>query len=166
MPYRVLLVCTGNTCRSPMAEAILSDLLKSRAGAFEISSAGLFAPEGGEANDRAVEVMREEGLDLSEHRTRRLTRDLVERADLILVMERSQRAWIKARHPGAAEKTFTIAEYAWPGEDEDIGDPIGGDLDEYRKTAAKLRRALEQVAEKLAAGPVPGGPGQETGPSV
>jgi protein-tyrosine-phosphatase len=92
---RVLLVCTGNTCRSPMAAALLRDAANKHpdffASGIEINSAGTTAISGASATPLAVKVMKKRGIDLDGHRATRLTRDVTERADLILTMARGHK---------------------------------------------------------------------------
>lgn len=157
MAYRILLVCSGNTCRSPMAGAILRDLLSERgggrAGEFIVESAGLAAAGGEAAHADAVAVMQEQGLDLGDHAARRLDPEMVAEADLILTMTRSHKAAVLEMHPRAIEKTFTLLEYAYDDPAADVQDPWGQGREVYRRTAAELRRALAAVAEKLLADP-------------
>lgn len=147
MKYNILLVCTGNTCRSPMAEVILKQLLAERGVPMTVTSAGTAAMNGSSAAHNAMQVMREEGLDLSGHRSTLLTRDLVEDADLILTMSSTHKDTIRAMNPAAIEKTFSLKEFV--GEAGDVEDPVGQSVEVYRQTAASLRRLLEKSLEKL-----------------
>lgn len=160
LAYRILLVCSGNTCRSPMAGAILRDLLAQRAGqraaTFVVETAGTDAYPGQQANAEAIAVMREQGLDLGGHLTRRLDAAMVAEADLILTMDRSHKQAVLRLHPRAAEKTFTLFEYAHSEPGKDVEDPFGRGREVYRATAAELRRALAAVVDKLLADPFPG----------
>ena len=149
----ILLVCTGNTCRSPMAEILCRQLLAERLGvepaALEehgwiVMSAGIAAMAGGRASPEAVEAMDEFPLDLSGHETQPLTEPLVRNADFIYTMTRSHREAIVAEWPGAAERTFQLSP-----EGSDVSDPIGGPLEQYRACAAEIRRHLEARLEQL-----------------
>lgn len=134
---RILLVCTGNTCRSPMAEVIARDLLAGQPG-VSVSSAGVFAGEGAPASAEAVEAMAAEGLDLSGHRSQPLTAQLVEEADVIFTMTEAHRQAVLSAVPDADGKTQRL------DPQQDVADPIGGPLSEYQQAAAMIRRALQQ----------------------
>lgn len=156
MAYRILLVCSGNTCRSPMAGAILRDLLAGRAGEFIVETAGTLAVPGEEATPDAVAVMAEQGLDLRGHKAQRLEPGMVAQADLILTMTRAHKEAVLRLHPRAAEKTFTLLEFAHNGTETDIRDPLHQGREAYRQTAATLRRALAAVVDKLLSNPFGG----------
>ncbi len=149
----ILFVCTGNTCRSPMAESLarklLADRLQCRVEELEdrgviVQSAGLSAMPGGGAAQEAVEVMSGFGLDLSQHESQTLTGQMVRYADMILPMTRSHRQAILQQWPEAGPRTELLAV-----DQSDIVDPIGGPPEVYRKCAARLREELEARIAKL-----------------
>ncbi|MGH7586388.1 MAG: low molecular weight protein arginine phosphatase [Gemmatimonadales bacterium] len=149
---KLLLVCTGNTCRSPLAEAILRRELEARGVAgVTVSSAGTGAWDGVPASEGSYLVGLEHGLDLSNHRARLLTRELVEEADLILTMGRSHVA--RAEALGGAGRTQLLGEFAGrDGPSAEVRDPFGGELEQYREAYRDLASLLAAVAERLAEG--------------
>jgi protein-tyrosine-phosphatase len=146
---RVVLVCTGNICRSPLAEALLQQALKDRGvEGVTVSSAGTGAWDGAPASEGAYLVGLERGLDLSGHRARLLTREVVDQADVILTMARHHRA--RVQELGGEGRVFVLGEYAGRAPDEgEVSDPFGGDLDVYRRTAEELEQLVTAVADRL-----------------
>jgi len=131
----LLLVCTGNTCRSPIAEAIALDLLSGDSDAV-VSSAGVSAGPGAAATPEAVAAAGELGLDLTGHRSRPLTAQAVADADRILTMTAAHRDLVLRVAPEAADRTSVL------DDDGDIADPFGGTLADYRAAAEQIKTAL------------------------
>ena len=119
-------------------------------GDFEVMSAGIAALEGDPASAHAVTAMAEAGLDISGHRAVRLTRELVEGADLVLTMTGRHKEAILKLAPGSEGKVYTIGEFTGRGRDYEIPDPFGLSLEEYRKAARELQGAAKEIAERLA----------------
>lgn len=162
MKRKVLFVCTGNTCRSPMAAALMRALAAQRGVDVEVASAGTAAIPGLPATAHAVAALAEQGVDLGDHRSQPLTAELVAAADLVLTMTARHKERVLDLAPDAAGKVFTLAEYAG-GDPGDVPDPFGGDLEEYRKTAAALAPMVRAALERLVAGAAPAAsPGEGT----
>jgi protein-tyrosine-phosphatase len=146
---RILLVCTGNICRSPLAAALLERALAERGiDGIAVSSAGTGAWDGAPASEGAYLVGLERGLDLSGHRARLLTRELVDAADLVLTMARHLRA--RVDELGGEGHVFVLGEYAGrDGDDAEVSDPFGGDLDVYRDTCSELEGLLQAAVDRI-----------------
>lgn len=145
--WNLLFVCTGNTCRSPMAEQIARKLLAERLDVpanqlkdqrVIVRSAGVFASDGNPASPEAVTVMKQQNLDLSKHQTRALTVDLLQDADVIFTMTERHRDAVVHLLPRAADKTFRL------DPQRDVDDPVGGPATLYAQTAAQIREAIQK----------------------
>jgi len=155
MTHRVrslLLVCTGNTCRSPMGEALLAQRFRDAGLDTVVQSAGLGAAEGCAATPEATEIAREFGVDLAAHRSEPLDADMVESADLILTMTQSQLDCLRIRFPSAEGKSDTLLGYAYDSHSAsaDIEDPLGRGTSAYRAAAEVMVRAFEVVVKRVA----------------
>lgn len=131
----ILIVCVGNICRSPIAEAVLAQQYPNKT----IDSAGLSAVVGNGADPNALAVMNALGIDMSAHIAKQIDETLVKRADLILTMSTNQTKWIIERWPHCRGKTFRIGHWL----DKDIADP-------YQQQKSAFKRAREDIVASIA----------------
>jgi protein-tyrosine phosphatase len=129
-PNAVLLVCTGNVCRSPMAEALLR---------------GLLAPVGAPADPHAVELMSERGLDITTHRARQLTAKILDDFPVVLVMDAGHRELMASRFRAARDRTWRIGEWS----EFDVPDPIGGERLDFERALVLIDQGLADWVDRL-----------------
>ena len=140
----VLVVCVGNICRSPMAEVLLQEALKDRPD-ISVSSAGIGALAGYPAAEHSVALMAERSLDISEHRARQLTKELIAATDLILVMEARHKRAIDLQDPTARGKVHRLCEW----QDREIPDPYQQPRKAFEETLALIEMGVQDWAEKI-----------------
>ncbi|WP_201620019.1 low molecular weight protein-tyrosine-phosphatase [Psychrobacter maritimus] len=137
----ILVVCVGNICRSPMAEALLKQRYPDKA----IDSAGVGALVGHPADPAALEIMTERQLDITNHMAKQIDENLAKKADLIFTMSDSQTKWIEERWPFCRGKTFKLGHW----QDKDIADPYKHDMSAFKTAYQDIVDGLEQWAGKI-----------------
>lgn len=145
----VLFVCTGNTCRSPMAEQIFKEQTKDLSA--HASSAGLDAKSGSPINPKAADALTHLGFTPIEHSSSLVSTEAVEKAGVILTFTQNQKSELGQRFPSAIEKLFTISEYANSGAEtsNDVADPYGKSAEVYRETAETISSLVEVIVSSL-----------------
>ncbi|GAF12790.1 low molecular weight protein tyrosine phosphatase [Bacillus sp. JCM 19046] len=138
---RVLFVCTGNTCRSPLAEVYLNHLASDQ---YEAKSAGVFAGVGAPISTGSAAVLQEEGI-VFNHRSQPVSAELMEWADVVLTMSSSHKQLLNERYP---RKSIQTLKEAVGDEASDIADPFGGSIEQYLATANEIKSAIERFLKQ------------------
>lgn len=144
MGKKLLFICTGNTCRSPMAEGLAREMF---GDLVQISSAGMAAWEGEQISAQALEILKEQNVDLSKHSARQITDELMANADWVIPMTQAQEEGLKRLFPQYEFKTCCLGN--WGDYKKDIRDPWMGSLDDYRQTAKEISELLSVVKAHL-----------------
>jgi protein-tyrosine phosphatase len=138
----ILVICIGNICRSPMAEGLLKQALPGKS----IRSAGLGALVGRPADPLSVQIMAEQGIDISEHRAQSISTRMVQEADLILTMDLEQKQRVETDYVGSRGKVFRLGEFA----KLDIADPYRQGIDSFRAAHSLIRQGVQVFAGRIA----------------
>ncbi len=145
---KILFVCTGNTCRSPMAEYFAKEYIrKNNLTNFEVGSAGINAATGESATSEAIKVMKEEGIDIKPHKSKMLMEADLEESDKVFTMTNSHKEVIEDMY--GYEEVYTLKHFLDSCEDCDILDPYGYDLAKYRETRDEIKEAVQELMKKL-----------------
>ncbi len=152
----ILFVCTGNSCRSIMAEGLMKKYLKALGkDNIEVVSAGVGAIDGFPPTEETIETMKKEGVDVSGYRSKKITQEMIKSADLILVMEAPHKDIVARFVPGAAPKTYLLKEFLVEKLDKNypdshnIPDPIGRPMDYYKLSFEIIKNQIERIAKLL-----------------
>ena len=150
--FRILFVCTGNTCRSPMAEGILKKMLKEgNIDQIQVSSAGTNSWGGCPASLSALETGASAGIDLKAHLSRKINRKMLEEVDLVLVMSGDHLDHIKELNENLMKKTFLLKAFPQRSDEKSfwIKDPVGGTRDDYRRCFHDLNESIKRILPEL-----------------
>ncbi|MDR3273759.1 MAG: hypothetical protein LBS87_00270 [Puniceicoccales bacterium] len=145
---KILVVCTGNTCRSPLAEVIIADHLSKGAlnGSFTVLSGGISAQNKEPASEHAIQTASEIGLSLAKHASKKVNQSLLDKSDLILCMTSAHKFYLLHNFEALQGKCFTLAECT---ASRDVSDPYGQDIDAYRGIAAHVQKLMPSLANFL-----------------
>jgi len=147
---KIMFICTGNICRSAMAHCILEDKLHGTE--HEVYSCGTYAEDGNQSTFSAIEVMREYGLNLKNHKATNIRNSKIEEMDLILCMTWSHKNMAIQMYPDLKDKIYTFKEYVnydETGKDIDIKDPWGYDIDVYRFCASEIDKCINKLIKMI-----------------
>ncbi|VWB36522.1 protein-tyrosine-phosphatase [Burkholderia lata] len=147
----LLVVCVGNVCRSPMAQALLA----ARLPGVDVQSAGIGALDGQPADPHAIGLMHERGLDLATHRARQVSSRHVTRADLILTMDLGQKRWLERRHPFLCGRVFRLGS---AGHGFDVPDPYLGPRASFEHSLRLIERGVDAWCARIAPAAAPSTP--------
>ena len=148
--YEILIICTGNICRSPMAEGLLGHMLPDTLkGSVAIQSAGTHAYDGLEAEPSAVQALLDRGIDIRSHRSRMIDDIMLADADLILAMEEMHREYVRQSLPSGVDHLHLLGEFKPQQGGQEVPDPYGGSLEVYRRCAQTINTYLEGVIDYL-----------------
>jgi protein-tyrosine-phosphatase len=149
----ILFICSANICRSPMAEGLLRAIMQEDPEGWQIESAGIWSLKDYPAAENTLKVLNERGVDLSSHRSRQVTKELMEAFNLILTMERNHKEALVAAFPEHAAKIYMLSEMV--GKQHDIADPIGLSLAVFESTAQEMeaifaagKRRMRELSER------------------
>ncbi len=147
---KIMFICTGNICRSAMADGLMKKLAKDNNKGIEVYSCGIFAEDGDMPTFNAIEAIKEYDVDLKPHRATNIRSSKIEDMDIILCATVSHKNNVINMYPNLKDKIFTIKEYAdFDKNDLDIPDPWGYDIETYRFCASTINNCLEKIINKI-----------------
>lgn len=143
---KILFICTGNTCRSPIAEGLARQLLGPE---FKVESAGIAAWDGDSISPNALAVLREQGIELASHKARRVTREILSEADWIIPMTKAHEERLSSLFPEFKQKIKRLGAWSLRLSDFDVSDPWGGTIEVYRQCAKDLEPLIRELKDQL-----------------
>lgn len=148
---KILFVCTGNTCRSPMAEYFAKNIFAKNNLSVQTTSAGIAANISSPASENAIAAMKNFGIDISNHKSQLISQKIIDENDFIFTMTNGHKNFLSANFLNAADKIFTLASFS-DNPNYDIIDPFGGDIEIYKKCAMEIFTLIEIIAAKIKSG--------------
>lgn len=148
----IMFVCTGNTCRSAMAEGLAKKEIKDKNLDINVSSSGIFAMKGEHASFNSVAIMKEYDVDIVTHTATPIEESKIEEMDYIFCATYGHKSQVIAKYPELEDKVYTMKEYASlskDGEEMNISDPWGFDINTFRMCAAEISLCVDKIIEKL-----------------
>lgn len=147
---KIMFICTGNICRSAMADGLMKKLIKDNKKDIEVYSCGIFAEDGDMPTFNAIEAISDYGVDLRDHQATNIRNSNIEEMDIILCATVSHKNNVIAMYPKLKDRVFTMKEFAeFDNNDLDIPDPWGYDIETYRFCASTINECLEKLIEKI-----------------
>lgn len=147
---KIMFICTGNICRSAMADGLMKKLAKDNNKEIEVYSCGIFAEDGDMPTFNAIEAIKEYDVDLKSHKATNIRNSNINDMDIILCATVSHKNSVINMYPNLKDKIFTIKEYAnYDKNDLDIPDPWGYDIETYRFCASTISKCLNKIIDKI-----------------
>lgn len=149
---KIMFICTGNICRSAMAEGIMKKIVEDKNIDAKIYSCGIYAETGDYATYNAIEAAKQYDVDISSHRATNIRKSKIEEMDLILCATQSHKQSVIHLHPNLKEKVYTMKEYAEldkNGQDLDVKDPWGYDINVYNNCVIEIEKCLQETIKRL-----------------